>query len=345
MIVYTILRPMFRVLEGHTADELWLKAAAWFGPGGVAAQQSSRCGDTAEILHAALSLSDPRQRWIASRSPAMNPAFALAEVIWIVSGRNDSAFLNYYNRKLPDFAGKGPTYHGAYGFRLRKHLGLDQLERAYRCLSSEAKSRQVVLQIWDGEADLPNDNGVPRSQDIPCNVISLLKIRDGRLEWTQIMRSNDLILGVPHNIVQFTSLQEIMAGWLGVEMGGYHHFADSLHLYDRDAPISTRVDPQDLPRNEESVALSKEESDRSFEVLSRLGDVLVSPSTDVASAALAFNEVDLNPSFRSWAALLTADALRRRGARKEFEEVMTVCSNFCLVKMFERWLSRCSGTR
>lgn len=335
---------MFRVLEGHTADELWLKAAEWFGPEGVAAQQSSRCGDTTEVLHAALSLSDPRQRWIASRSPAMNPAFALAEVIWIVRGRNDSTFLNYFNRKLPDYAGKGPSYHGAYGFRLRKHFGFDQLERAYRALSAESKSRQVVLQIWDGEADLPSDNGVPRSQDIPCNIISLLKIRDGRLEWTQIMRSNDLILGVPHNIVQFTSLQEIMAGWLGVEMGGYHHFADSLHLYDRDAPISARVDPQDLPRNEDFIALPKEESDRSFEVLSRLGGVLSSPATDVASAVLAFNEVDLNPQYRSWAALLTADALRRRGARSELKEVMAVCSNLCLKRMFERWLSRCSAT-
>lgn len=331
---------MFRVLEGNTADELWLKAAAWFGPEGMAAQQSGRCGNTTEVLHAALSLSDPRQRWIGSRSPAMNPAFALAEVIWILSGRNDSAFLNYFNRKLPDYAGKGPTYHGAYGFRLRKHFGFDQLERAYRALSAESKSRQVVLQIWDGSTDLPDDNGVPRSMDIPCNVISLLKIRDGRLEWTQIMRSNDLILGVPHNIVQFTSLQEIMAGWLGVELGGYHHFADSLHLYDRDAPISTRVDPQDLPRNEESIARPKEESDRAFEVLSRLGDLLASPTTDIASAVFAFNEVGLNPPYRSWAAVLTADALRRRGATDEVGSVIAECSCLCLSRMFERWYSR-----
>jgi len=80
---------MFRVLEANTADELWLKAAEWFLPGGVATHQASRCGDTAEVLHAALSLVDPRQRWIASRAPAINPAFALAEVIWIVNGRND----------------------------------------------------------------------------------------------------------------------------------------------------------------------------------------------------------------------------------------------------------------
>lgn len=335
---------MFRVLEADTADELWLKAASWFEPGGLAAQQDSRCGDTTEVLHAALSLSDPRQRWTASRSPAMNPAFALAEVIWIVSGRNDSAFLNFFNPKLPNYAGKGPTYHGAYGFRLRKHFGFDQLERAYRALSVDGISRQVVLQIWDGAADLPGEDGKPQYPDIPCNLTSLLKLRENRLEWTQIMRSNDLVLGVPHNIVQFTSLQEIMAGWLNVEVGGYHHFADSLHLYDKHAPVKKRMDPQILSRNDDSIALPKEESDEAFSRLARLCDELSSPDTDVGGALEAFSAADLNSSFRNWACVLTADALRRKIAYREVESVMDECTNPCLTEMFERWLRRKSGS-
>lgn len=328
---------MFRVLEDDTADGLWLKAASWFEPEGSAAQQDSRCGDTAEVLHAALSLSDPRQRWIASRSPAMNPAFALAEVVWIVCGRNDSAFLNYFNPKLPDYAGKGTTYHGAYGFRLREHFGYDQLERAYRALSANEISRQIVLQIWDGEADLPGDDGKPQSPDIPCNLTSLLKLRGNRLEWTQIMRSNDLILGVPHNVVQFTSLQEVMAGWLGVEVGGYHHFADSLHLYDDHAPVTKRINPQELSRNDDSIALPKEESDQAFSRLARLCDELSSPDTDVGGALNAFRAANLTTAFRNWASVLTADALRRRGAYREVDPVMGECSNACLKEMFERW--------
>ena len=331
---------MFRVLEADTADELWLEAAAWFEPEGTAAPQSSRCGNTNEVLHAALSLVNPRQRWIASRAPAMNPAFALAEVIWIVNGRNDSALLNYFNPKLPEFAGRGPTYHGAYGFRLRKQFGLDQLEHAYRALIANHDSRQIVLQIWDSTADMPGDEGRPRSEDIPCNVISLLKVREGRLEWTQIMRSNDLVRGMPHNIVQFTSLQEILAGWLNIEVGGYHHFADSLHLYDWEAPVSDRIDPQSLPRNEESIALPKLESERVFLVLGQLGDILVSTEMDTDGVLEAFRAADLPPPFRSWAAVLTADALRRRGRHQEIGDVMEECTNACLAKMFERWWQR-----
>ena len=50
----------------------------------------------------------------------------------------------------------------------------------------------MVIQIYDVETDFPVDNGQPRSNDIPCNICSLLKVREGKLEWSQIMRSNDM---------------------------------------------------------------------------------------------------------------------------------------------------------
>jgi len=178
---------MFRVIEAEAADTLWLKAAEWFLPGGPAHLQDSRAGQTKEVLRAALTLRDPRQRWIASRTPAMNPAFALAEVIWILCGRNDSAFLNYFNPRLPRFAGHGLTYHGAYGYRLRQHFGVDQLGRAVEVLSNDPNSRQAVLQIWDSAADLPHADGISRAADIPCNISALLKIREGRLKSCAVM--------------------------------------------------------------------------------------------------------------------------------------------------------------
>ena len=52
---------------------------------------------TKEILHAAISISDPRQRWMMSRQPALNPAFALADVVWIMNGRRDIGFLEFWN--------------------------------------------------------------------------------------------------------------------------------------------------------------------------------------------------------------------------------------------------------
>jgi thymidylate synthase len=56
-------------------------------------------------------------------------------------------------------------------------------------------------------------------------------IRDNRLHGLAYMRSNDAILGLPYDIFLFTMLQETMAATLVVELGEYHHYAGSLHLY------------------------------------------------------------------------------------------------------------------
>jgi hypothetical protein len=53
---------MFRTFEAQTADELWQKIATVFRAKGQTLNQKSRAGKTNEILHAALSISDPRQR-------------------------------------------------------------------------------------------------------------------------------------------------------------------------------------------------------------------------------------------------------------------------------------------
>jgi thymidylate synthase len=163
-------------------------------------------------------------------------------LIWILNGRDDSAFLNRWNSKLPSFVGEGVKYDGAYGARLRNRFGVDQIRRVCDALSSNPGSRQAVLQIWDAASDLPLPDGLPASPDVPCNVCSLLKIRGGKLEWSQVLRSNDLFLGLPYNFIQFTFLQEILAGRLQVGVGNYCHFSDSLHVYERDIERFRKVE-------------------------------------------------------------------------------------------------------
>ncbi len=329
---------MFQVIDEGTADEAWQKVAAWFLPGGLAVLQSSRGGNTTEVLHAAISLRDCRQRWIGSRYPPLNPAFAIAEVVWIVCGRQDSKFLNYFNPRLPEYAGRDATYYGAYGFRLREHFGVDQLDRAYRALQSNKDSRQVALQIWDPRTDLPNEDGKPRADDIPCNVTAVLKVRNARLEWTQIMRSNDLFRGLPHNIVQFTSLQEVVAGWLEIEPGTYNHVSDSLHLYDTDGLVADHIRPVDLPYNKDSLSLTKSESDKAFWRLSEWGDFLRAESNAAAEIEYELRRLELPSAHYNFAAILAADALRRRKQIDSARAAASVCSNECLRLLFNGWL-------
>lgn len=334
---------MIPVFEHETADGVWRQAVSACQDSSIAPPQASRTGMTQELLHAALTIRDPRQRWIISRLPPINPAFAIVEVVWILTGRSDAAFLNYWNSQLPRFAGLGPEYHGAYGFRLRHHFGLDQLERAYLALQHNPDSRQVALQIWDPRNDYPDVTGQAVDPDIPCNMLSLLKIRQGKLEWMQILRSNDLFRGVPYNIIQFTSLHEVLAGWLGIDVGSYNHLSDSLHIYTADRPDSLIDDSTRAERNTDTLSLPKRDSDQAFAMIGRYIDALIAPGLtrrDVESYAVAN---DLPPAFHNMLLIVLAEAARRRRWLDVAENVIRNCTNSVLVQVWQRWLSRVQG--
>lgn len=335
---------MFRVFEGRTANEVWGEVANAFrsGKGTV---QSSRAGQTREILHSAMSISDPTQRWVASRQPPINVSFAIAEVVWILTGRNDSAFLNYFNRQLPKYAGHGDTYHGAYGHRLRYHLGIDQLERAYQVLKAKPDSRQVVLQIWDGRSDLPNSSGEEASTDVPCNLISILKVRGEKLEWMQILRSNDVYRGLPYNLVQFTTLQEIIAGWLDLKLGEYNQISNSLHVYEKDLEYIGAQSSDQLVVNMDSLAFPKEESNRYFSELAQNIESIIDERIQSNSLVEMVRESNLPQSFRNMLALLCAEGARRRLQHDAIDNIMTECTNPVYSYLYECWLLRCGIDR
>jgi|SRR5665213_218103 len=336
---------MFRNFSGRTANEAWLALAEAFRPTLIGERaepstQASRAGPTREILHAAISITDPVQRWVASRNPPLNPAFAVAEVIWILSGRNDSALPNYFNRELAKFAGKGLTYHGAYGHRLRKHFGIDQLDRAYHTLLQQPESRQAAMQIWDARYDLPLEDGRPVAEDIPCNMMSLLKIRSGSLEWTQILRSNDLFRGVPYNFIQFTTIQEIVAGWLGVKLGSYNQLSDSLHVYERDAALITASTSAVDEPNTDSLALPRADFDMVLPELAAKADTVTHDDVSTADLIRSATKSSLPTAYRNLLRLLCAEGARRRRDPEAVAEIMAGCGNLCLSGLFGRWLAR-----
>ena len=335
---------MISVFRGQSADDVWQQAAEAFRRSDGVRSQDSRGGPTKEILHVATSIADPRQRWVVSREPPLNFAFALAEVVWIMTGRSDLAFLEYWNSRYRNFVGPGPELHGAYGYRLRHHLGIDQLERAYHVLQQNPDTRQVVLQIWDSRIDLPASDGTPADRDIPCNVVAMPKLRDGKLEWLQVIRSNDMFLGVPHNFVQFTFMQEILAGWLGVECGPYTQISDSLHVYNHDwKNVVDSEALQSVSPNDDCLTLSRQESDRIFEELERRLEKMIDPEIETASLEGLASWDSAPQAYRNMAVVLTAEALRRRGLTESAGCIMSNCNNPVYLQLWHRWCLSRSG--
>jgi thymidylate synthase len=59
-------------------------------------------------------------------------------------------------------------------------------------------------------------------------------VRDELLRMRVSMRSNDVWLGLPYDLFQFSSLHGAVAAALGVEQGTYVHTVGSMHIYERD---------------------------------------------------------------------------------------------------------------
>ena len=260
-----------------------------------------------------------------------------------MAGRRDLRFLECWNSELRNFVGPGQDLHGAYGYRLRHHLGIDQLDRAYQALKHKPESRQVVLQIWDSRIDLPQPDGNPVDQDIPCNTSAMLKLRDEKLEWLQILRSNDMFLGIPHNIVQFTCVQEVLAGWLGVECGSYNQISDSLHVYDRDwEKVARSIPAEPTCSNTDYLAQPRQASDLIFSELERRVEVMINPETDPDTIEKLSSWDTVPEAYGNIATVLTAEALRRRGLGESAARTMSHCTNPVYQQLWSRWCSRFS---
>ena len=196
---------------------------------------------TREILGAHLRIDQPRERILAVEGRIPNPAFAVAEALWILSGSDDGWIFDY-NSQLVRYADCG-VLRGAYGPRLRRWGAQeDQLWRVVDLLLRDRDSRQAVVQIFDPARDWAG------AKDVPCTVGHRFFVRSGRLHLHTTMRSQDLWLGMPYDIFANTLLQELMAGWLGLEVGRYDHFVDSLHLYEHDVVEAEAVAPRARPR-------------------------------------------------------------------------------------------------
>lgn len=333
------------IFRARTADGVWRQAHEAVVATAAQAKQPSRVGETLEILHVSLEIDNPRQRWVISRRPAINPAFAIADALWILAGSNDAAVMNYWFSGLPKFSGQGPTYAGAYGYRLRKHFNIDQLKRACEVLSAESNSRQVVLQFWDVQTDLPLADGAPRCEDVPCNVISMLKVRKGRLEWTQVLRSNDLYRGMPNNFVQFTLLQEVMAGWLGLEVGGYHQWSDSLHIYADSLNEFSCTDPVAEETNTDSLELPINQGVQLIDEMYRRMAMLTMQELSERQISEIATMEDAPVGYRNLLCVLAAESARRRNRQEQAVTIISDCTNPQLVQVWSAWLERVHGER
>lgn len=187
---------------------------------------------TLELTNIAIECENPRERLCSFRHGGSHPVYPYVEGLWMLLGEDSPTRLIHYNRFASQFVNPNTgLLDGAYGPRLAP-----QMLKVYELLKKDSLSRRAVINIYNWQQD-SNIN----SLDVPCTIMFHFLKRDGRLNLNVYIRSNDLIKGFPNDTCEFQWFQEILAGWLGCEVGTYTHIAGSMHIYEKDLKIASEL--------------------------------------------------------------------------------------------------------
>src|ERR1017187_1067948 len=209
------------VIEAQTGPDAYRQAIAAVLKDG--SPVSPRLQRTTEIQSALVVIGDPARGVPAGCGRKINPSIGYAEATQLLAGVSCLGQLNAVSgRRFSVYSDDSCRLAGAYGPRVHARL-----REVVRKLGADNDTRQAVAVI------LRNDEPIA-GKDIPCTVSLGFAIRDSRLGMSVHMRSNDIWLGMPYGLWQFTRLQLVMAWALGIPAGLYRHYADSLHLYEKD---------------------------------------------------------------------------------------------------------------
>lgn len=155
----------------------------------------------------------------------LSTKFMAGEAHWILSGDNRVSTIAPYNPNISKFSDDGVVFYGAYGPRIK-----EQLDYVVNKLKEDRDTRQAFLTIWR-----PNP---PKTKDVPCTIACGFMLRGDKLDCFVYMRSNDLWLGFPYDVFNFSMLAHLVCCRLNegrtdgfIEPGVLHHTAASRHIY------------------------------------------------------------------------------------------------------------------
>lgn len=157
------------------------------------------------------------------------PGTAAAEVAWFMAGDKDPTWLRKYCKIWDQFIEDDGTVGGAYGYRWRHHFGRDQIALAVKRLREQPSDRQVVISAWDPASD---GLGTSTLKNIPCPAFFQLTTVGGFLNLVLYIRSSDMFVGLPYDVMGYAFIMDAFAKELGLQRGLLHVTLAHPHIYD-----------------------------------------------------------------------------------------------------------------
>lgn len=193
----------------------------------------SRVGKTLEINGISMLLLNPRTRYIIEPIRKHSLKYIVKEVKWYLSGDYHVDKIGKEAKMWFIIADKNGLCNSNYGAKLfyykidRYHTQFDMIIKELR-FNQNSRRAIFFLNLFPDDYKQMSD-----TKDFPCNICGQFMIVNNKLDMFMFQRSADLIYGLSNDIPFFTIVQEIVSKLLNINLGFYHHYITSLHVYEK----------------------------------------------------------------------------------------------------------------
>lgn len=182
---------------------------------------------------------------------------AVLELLWILSGSTNNKDLQESGTEIwtPWISEEFEKQHNyepgelgpVYGKQLRAFGGsFDQMEYLIGLIKHDPNSHRKLFSLW-------NPNDLSKQRLACCHVLFQVYIHEDKLSGLLFQRSADFPIGVPFNIIGYSTLIYLLCLYTGYKPGEFVHYTSESHIYlpqidkvkrylDREKPASPRME-------------------------------------------------------------------------------------------------------
>lgn len=173
-----------------------------------------------------------------------NLEYAKHEFIWYLRGNRFDTYIEKYASAWPKLKQDDGGYYSNYGQYL---FGDGQIDWVIDQLIKDMDTRRASCVL------LRREHLFDGNKDVVCTYGLNFRVRQGRLNMSVSMRSNDVIWGTTNDVFAFSMLYNIVYAYLRwskyatLQRGTYTHKVDSLHAYERHWKMLEDIVAEGLP--------------------------------------------------------------------------------------------------
>lgn len=179
---------------------------------------------------------------------------ALREWEWFMSGSSNVKDLHKSVQKWWEpWSDKNGTIKNNYSKQFKrsrgeynsswKDKGFDQINYMIETLRDHPNSRRNVITTWNTAEMIDDTTPITNCHG---TIIQCIVDTKNKIHMTMYQRSNDMILGYPHNIIQYWAFLMYLASKTGREVGTFTHHIFDAHIYEDHIELAKKIVDSDL---------------------------------------------------------------------------------------------------